>query len=434
MKRLKKCLAILLTSILLLLMFSVASFANQSRYYKFRSNYTLTGDPVSDIVAVASAQIGARQTELGYTEDWCDNFISDCAIIINQEEAIPQGGNVTDFVNNLLKAGAKYVSSPQKGDIVIFHNKRLNAHAGLMVDSTYCINGNFSTKGYSQVEKYAYSSIKAYNGWTCSFIRPNYSKTFSLNVNITVDGETYDSDIDDITFDLHINSNKIADDVSEYSYKHISDSSYTIDDIKIGGCRALSGNKTYSGTLSEATAITIPVVSTHDWNSGVIAEETSYYKSGQIIYTCAVCGEAIIEVIPRLTLETAPVEEKESTVYVYPGLTAEYVTKTIGTGTVILGLDGSVLDNEKIVGSGMTLVKADKTRKVIIVKGDIDSDGAITASDSRFALRSAVLLEEANDWQKNAGNVDGDVTVTPSDARLILRAAVDLETLISIDI
>lgn len=61
--------------------------------------------------------------------------------------------------------------------------------------------------------------------------------------------------------------------------------------------------------------------------------------------------------------------------------------------------------------------------------GDVDFDGAVTASDARLALRRAVELEDyAEDSDAFfVSDVDFDGKVTASDARAILRAAVGLE-------
>ena len=59
--------------------------------------------------------------------------------------------------------------------------------------------------------------------------------------------------------------------------------------------------------------------------------------------------------------------------------------------------------------------------------GDIDGDGAITASDARLALRYAVKLEELKPAQKLVADVDFSKSVTAADARTILRAAVNIE-------
>ena len=77
----------------------------------------------------------------------------------------------------------------------------------------------------------------------------------------------------------------------------------------------------------------------------------------------------------------------------------------------------------------MVLTKTDGMVKTVIVKGDNDGDGMITASDARFALRVAVDLETPNAWETDASRVAGGETVTAADARAILRAAVGLENL-----
>lgn len=59
--------------------------------------------------------------------------------------------------------------------------------------------------------------------------------------------------------------------------------------------------------------------------------------------------------------------------------------------------------------------------------GDADLDGAITPADARFALRTAVKLENPSEEVKKLSDADGDKTVTPGDARLILRVSVRLE-------
>ena len=63
--------------------------------------------------------------------------------------------------------------------------------------------------------------------------------------------------------------------------------------------------------------------------------------------------------------------------------------------------------------------------------GDTDGDGAVRASDARFALRAAVRLETPERYTAAflAADVNGDGRITAADARRILRAAVKLETL-----
>ena len=61
--------------------------------------------------------------------------------------------------------------------------------------------------------------------------------------------------------------------------------------------------------------------------------------------------------------------------------------------------------------------------------GDIDTDGYVTASDARLALRAAVGLEKyaAGTALYNAADADRDGRITAADARLLLRASVGLQ-------
>ncbi|MBQ7688386.1 MAG: hypothetical protein IJT27_04120, partial [Clostridia bacterium] len=72
------------------------------------------------------------------------------------------------------------------------------------------------------------------------------------------------------------------------------------------------------------------------------------------------------------------------------------------------------------------------------VRGDVDGDGSVTASDARYALRAAVGLNDTaegldfsdpNNRCYLAADVDGIAGISAGDARLILRAAVGLEDL-----
>ena len=131
--------------------------------------------------------------------------------------------------------------------------------------------------------------------------------------------------------------------------------------------------------------------------------------------------------LPKIDTDTA--RETETGLYVKAGSTADGLLALTGEGAVLLGPDDLQVVGERNIGSGMTLKKADGTGLTVIVKGDNDGDGGITAADARFALRIAVDLETPNAWQKEASRVAGGESVTAADARLILRAAVELEAL-----
>ena len=64
----------------------------------------------------------------------------------------------------------------------------------------------------------------------------------------------------------------------------------------------------------------------------------------------------------------------------------------------------------------------------IIIQGDVDGDGAISAVDARLTLRIAASLETVRSPFFMAADLNGDNTVTAAEARKILRVASRLDT------
>lgn len=60
---------------------------------------------------------------------------------------------------------------------------------------------------------------------------------------------------------------------------------------------------------------------------------------------------------------------------------------------------------DELAGTGMTVIMEDGNMLTIVIKGDIDGDGKVTAADARMALRFAVNLEEPTEAQENAALV-----------------------------
>ena len=92
--------------------------ALQSRVDNFSKDYELTGNGPSDMIAIAFAQLEKTGKELGYSEQWCCDFVSDCAILSGQVDAIPSFAYCYGLYQAILDAGGKKVtSSPKPGDI-----------------------------------------------------------------------------------------------------------------------------------------------------------------------------------------------------------------------------------------------------------------------------------------------------------------------------
>ena len=156
----------------------------QSRYYNFNTNYTLTGNGASDMVAIALAQVGMTGSQLGYSEQWCADFIGDCAILAGETAAIPLYGGVPGLRERIETAGGYYVSvsNAQPGDVCIIdwdgggHNNH--------VELVYSANGSsISTVGGNSGD---YSSLYTRrvvkhnplnSGVITCIIRPNYTSS-----------------------------------------------------------------------------------------------------------------------------------------------------------------------------------------------------------------------------------------------------------------
>lgn len=83
-----------------------------------------------------------------------------------------------------------------------------------------------------------------------------------------------------------------------------------------------------------------------------------------------------------------------------------------------------------IATTGDILVLPDKSRYTIIVSGDADGDGIVSAADARLALRISVGLEvyTTDSPYYIAARVESEYILSAADARCILRGAVGLES------
>ncbi len=184
----------ILTSFLLactvIVMSVVYTDALQSRAESFNKKYILTGNQADDIVSVAVAQLGRKGKTFDYTEDWCVDFVSDCARNAGiPTSVIPQRSGVADMYNGLLECGAVRVSSPQKGDLVFYSGSdNVFTHMGIMADTVASIHGNVNGHGdsytfmrTSEVDQFKYYSFRP--GSPC-FLRPKYSKAVSWKTTV----------------------------------------------------------------------------------------------------------------------------------------------------------------------------------------------------------------------------------------------------------
>lgn len=177
-KKISFCLALMIVLFSVLVDYPVKkAYATQSRTDNFYKTYTLTGNAADDIVSVALAQAGRTTASLGYTEDWCADFVSDCAALAGASAAIPLYGECTGLRQRILAAGGKVVNTPQKGDLVFYYcaKKRNYAHVGIMKSQTHSIQGNVNGIVYDNITMTGdYTYRDAHNDASPTYVRPNY--------------------------------------------------------------------------------------------------------------------------------------------------------------------------------------------------------------------------------------------------------------------
>lgn len=195
-KRKKHCKILLFLTIVGIFFFYLASYstpveATQTKKGNFSKSYTLTGNGAKDIVAVAKAQEGKTQAQLGYTESWCADFVSDCADLAGQGTAVKRHGAVSSLLTNVKYAGGEVVTSLKTGDLVFYYCNSCKAykHVSIAVDSSNVIHGNFwynpnSSSSYSHVQTYKLGVYIDSNNHSVSsgqisqiYVRPNYTGT-----------------------------------------------------------------------------------------------------------------------------------------------------------------------------------------------------------------------------------------------------------------
>ena len=100
--------------------------AAQNRTANFNKSYTLGNNLSQNMINVAYAQIGKTGSQLGYTENWCADFVSDCAELAGYGSAVPRNANCTNLYNAIKNAGGTDIdkSQAQPGDIVFYDNNK----------------------------------------------------------------------------------------------------------------------------------------------------------------------------------------------------------------------------------------------------------------------------------------------------------------------
>lgn len=119
------------------------------RYDRFnQEGYVITGDGATDMVAIATKQIGKTSSYFNYTGSWCAAFVVDCAEIAKQSYSIPFVSGSTHGVAGLrqyvLDRGGSIVALPQAGDLVFYYDTVYSkwCHVGVMTGRYSSVQGN----------------------------------------------------------------------------------------------------------------------------------------------------------------------------------------------------------------------------------------------------------------------------------------------------
>lgn len=189
--------------IMLLLVSAVFAEATQSKSGNFSSNYALTGAGATDIVNIALAQEGKTGSQLGYTEQWCADFVSDCAKLAGQSSAVPANGRTTALKEAIINAGGSVTtSSPKAGDICFIDwggdggIDHVEIVYNVVSGKVYTIGGNSGhPSGTNNLyTRYVYKHAPLSSSYIVSIVRPNYSTVHTHNYSVASyePGCTYD--------------------------------------------------------------------------------------------------------------------------------------------------------------------------------------------------------------------------------------------------
>ncbi len=99
-----------------------------------------------------------------------------------------------------------------------------------------------------------------------------------------------------------------------------------------------------------------------------------------------------------------------------------------GEAVTVRAADGTLVSDSRYISTGMTATAANSgVNYTIIVPGDLDGDGNITALDAVTILRALVGEVTLDPYQQRAGDIDGNNYVRADDAVAILKYSVGIE-------
>ena len=230
----------------------------------------------------------------------------------------------------------------------------------------------------------------------------------------------------------------------------VADHSYEMTVTKAPTCTE-KGSAEYKCAFCDNSYTEEIPVTEHDYSSVVTAPTCT--EKGYTTYTCAcgdtytadetpalghnpddagkctVCGfESITTVVFDsdrfiLTDEAKAVISKDSKTV------ADFKSEIAnGNWTVVDAQGNTVADDELMIPGYVLKNENSALAYTVIVLGDANRDGTITASDARKVLRITAELDEVQELDDLIVDCDFNERTTASDARIILRVSADLQT------
>ncbi len=179
---------------------SITASAAQDRTSNFNKNYTLTGNNAADIVTVAKKQNGKNGSNLGYSEEWCADFVTDCARLTGMSSSVVPytysgRSSCMRLYNRMINnCGAKVVSTPKVGDFVFFDwagEKNVNNlhHVAIVTsvsgNKVTVVGGNQGSASSLYSRKVSIVTYSVNYSCIAKYVRPKYTNSG------TVDTGTY---------------------------------------------------------------------------------------------------------------------------------------------------------------------------------------------------------------------------------------------------
>ncbi len=228
-----------------------------------------------------------------------------------------------------------------------------------------------------------------------------------------------------------VTSNESEVESTEHSHK------YSSKVTKKAGCTN-TGVKTFICSCGDKYTEEIPTLGGHQLSWKVVKKATSF-EEGKKEGKCKNCDykkTVIIEKLPEIAVKPEKKNEiklsGKDKVLSISGTDVSKMIESVPGNTVIQTAEGKEAEKDALIATGMKIVMMDSKGKVVdtrvvVVPGDVDCDGEVTASDARNTLRRSVGLEELDVYQTAAADIQQDKNVGADDARTILRNSVGLD-------